>query len=153
IPSPTPSNTDYQTIDVNTLEQQEPKTVGAEHLLLHISSQLQIPAKLRELGLSQNEIALCLGNILARAIFPTSERCSLDWLCHKSGLGELLGFEFKNTMLDKFYAASDILLKHKLVLEQHLAAEQRKVHGVQSTMILYDLTNTYMEGQAKANPK
>lgn len=153
MPKQVPQETDYQTIDINTVEQQEPKTIGAEHLLLHIASQLNIEKKLQELGLSKTEIALSLGTILGRAIFPGSERSTHNHLICNSGLGELLDFNFQKISLNRFYKISDILLKHKPVLEKYLAKEQQKVHNYQSTMILYDLTNTYMEGRAKNNPK
>lgn len=144
---------DYQTIDLHTIEQQEARTVGAEHLLLHMTHQLQLRNKLLQLGFSPTDINLALGIIISRAIFPASERATLSWLSANSGLGELLAFDFSKISLDRFYRISDLLWKHKEDLESYLAGMQKQVHGYQSTMILYDLTNTYMEGQAKANPK
>ena len=144
---------DYQSIDLQTVEQQEPRTVGTEHLLLHFASQLQLSKKLRELGLSEKEVALSLGSIIGRAVFPASERATYEWLTQRSGLGELIDFDFQNSSLDHLYKISDLLLKHKEELENHLEMAQQTVHGYKSTMILYDLTNIYMEGQAKGNPK
>lgn len=118
IPSePEAQDPDYQTIDIHTVEQQEPRTVGAEHLVLHMASQLQIQKKLRELGLSEKEIALSLGSIIGRAVFPASERATHEWLCLTSGLGELLDFDFQKTSLNHLYQISDVLLKHKEELE------------------------------------
>ena len=144
---------DYQTIDLHTVEQQEPRTVGSEHLLLHMASQLQLQKKLKEIGLSKREIALSLGSIIGRAVFPGSERSTHSWLVSRSGLGELLDFDFQKTSLDHLYGISDVLLKHKEELERHLETAQKTVHGYKSTMVLYDLTNTYMEGRAEGNPK
>ena len=144
---------DYHTIDFHTVEQQEPRTVGVEHLLLHMVSQLQIQHKLRDLGLSEKEVALSLGSLIGRAAFPASERVTHAWLCSRSGLGELIEFDFSKTSLDQLYEISDVLLKHKVELEKYLEKTQQTVHGYKSTMVLYDLTNTYMEGQNKANPK
>lgn len=144
---------DYHTIDVHTVEQQEPRTVGTEHLLLHMASQLQIQKKLRDLGLSEKEVALSLGSLIGRATFPASERATHTWLCSRTGLGELLEFDFSKTSLDQLYEISDVLLKHKAELETYLEKTQQTVHGYKSTMVLYDLTNTYMEGQNKSNPK
>lgn len=144
---------DYQLIDMQTVEQQEPRTIGAEHLLLHLSSQLGLREKLQELGFSEKEVALSLGTIIGRAIFPASERATHEWLIHRSGLGELINFDFHTTSLNHLYKVSDRLLRHKDILERHLADTQQTVHGYQSTMVLYDITNTYMEGQAKNNPK
>ena len=143
----------YQPIDINTIEQQEPRTVGVEHLILHFASELQLQKKLRLLGLSEKEIALSLGTIIGRAAFPASERATRKWLTQRSGLGELIDFDFNKASLDNLYHISDVLLVHKSELEKHLESAQKTVHGYNSTMILYDLTNTYMEGQAKSNAK
>lgn len=148
-----PESADLQTIDLETIQQQDPRTVGGEHLLLHMANQLDLSKKLKQLGLSDKEIALGLGNIIGRAVFPASERATHAWLCQRSGLGELLEFDFQMTHLDQLYRISDTLFKHKQELEKHLERAQKNVHGFQSTMVLYDLTNTYMEGKAKGNPK
>lgn len=145
--------TDFVNIDVNTIEKIEPRTVGAEHLMLQMASQLELPRKLQAVGLSKTEISIALGSIIARAVFPDSERSTYTWLCNNSGLGELLGFDFKKSSLDQLYRISDKLLRYKDLLEDHLEAVECKFHGYKSTIALYDLTNTYMEGQAKSNPK
>lgn len=144
---------EFQTIDVHTIEQSEPRSVGAEHLLLQMANQLDLSKKLRELGLSEKEVALSLGTIIARAVHPASERATHSWLTQQSGMGELIDFDFQKASLDNLYRISDILLSHKSALESHLETTEQQVHGYKSTIALYDLTNTYMEGQAKANPK
>lgn len=144
---------DLATIDVTSIEQCEPRTVGAEHLLLQMTDQLQLSKKLSSMGLSEKEVALGLGTIIARAIFPASERATHSWLVQNSGLGELIDFDFQKTSLNDLYRISDVLLKHKDVIEKHLEGIEQSLHGYKSTITLYDLTNTYMEGQSKGNPK
>jgi len=143
----------FVNIDVNTIEKSQPRSVGAEHLLLQMAKQLELSAKLSQLGLSKTDVSVALGSIIARAVKPGSERATYKWLCDHSGIGELLDFEFKKSSLDKLYQISDTLLTHKDDLENHLEIVEQKFHGYQSTIALYDLTNTYMEGQAKSNPK
>jgi len=152
-PSPLPTDPDFATIDVGSVEQCEPRSVGAEHLLLQMTEQLQLAKKLRSLGLSEKEVALGLGTIIARAVFPASERATHVWLVQNSGLGELIGFDFQKTSLNDLYRISDVLLRHKNTLEQHLESIEQSIHGYKNTITLYDLTNTYMEGQSRANPK
>jgi transposase len=103
--------------------------------------------------LSKTDISIALGSVIARAVCPDSERSTYAWLCNSSGLGELLDFDFKKSSLDKLYKISDKLLTHKDSLESHFENIECKFHGYKSTIALYDLTNTYMEGQAKSNPK
>ena len=144
---------DFCTINLNSIEQSDPKTVGAEHLVLQMANQLGVPKQLQLLGLSKTDASIALGSIIARAVHPKSERATHTWLCEDSGLGELLDFDFKKSSLDKLYQVSDKLLTHKDGLERHLEAIEAEVHGYTSTIALYDLTNTYMEGQSKGNPK
>ena len=89
---------DFVTIDVNTMEKSEPRTVGAEHLLLKMSHQLQLPKKLQEFGFSTTEIAIALGSIIARAAHPASERATYAWLCKESGLEELLDLNLEGSL-------------------------------------------------------
>lgn len=144
---------EFATIDVSSIEQCEPRTVGAEHLLLQMVEQLHLSKQMGTLGLSRKEIALGLGTIIARAAFPASERATHTWLVHNSGLGELIDFDFQKTSLNDLYRISDTLLRQKDAIEQHLEITEQCIHGYKNTITLYDLTNTYMEGQAKGNHK
>jgi transposase len=49
------------------------------------------------------------------------------------------------------YKVSDQLLKKKAAIEKQLYNQERNLFGLQETITLYDLTNTYFEGQGKAN--
>ena len=147
------SEPEYVSIDVHSIEKSEPRSVGAEHLMLQMAHQLKLPEQLQELGLSKTDTAVALGTIIARAVSPDSERSTYNRLCKHSGLGELLDFDFSKTSLDKLYHISDKLLTYKDPLEAHLETTEREYHGYASTIALYDLTNVYMEGQAKSNPK
>jgi transposase len=144
---------EFVNIDVHTIEQSEPRSVGGEHLVLEMAEQLQLSKLLKSLGFSNTDVSIALGSIIGRALHPSSERETHRWLSASSGLGELVGFDFSRTSLDKFYQVSDKLLTHKDALEAALEAIEQRFHGYKSTIALYDLTNTYMEGQAKSNSK
>ena len=51
------------------------------------------------------------------------------------------------------YRASDILMRHRSAIEDHLFGTIQTLFGLEETVTLYDLTNTYFEGDAAANPK
>ena len=53
----------------------------------------------------------------------------------------------------KLYRASDALLKHRDTIEHHVFSRVAELFGFDTTVTLYDLANTYMEGDASANPK
>ena len=147
------SEPEFVSINVDSIEKSNPRSVGAEDLMLKMANQLELPKKLKELGLSPTDASIALGSIIARAVHPDSERSTYAWLCNNSGLGELIDFDFKSSPVGKLYRVSDMLLQHKDMLEGYLEAVECKFHGYKSTIALYDLTNTYMEGQNKSNPK
>jgi len=85
-------------------------------------------------------------------VAPGSERSSYQWLCERSGLGELLAFDFNKLSPMALYRASDRLYASKDRLERLLYARERSLFEFEELITLYDLTNTYFEGNARANP-
>ncbi len=143
----------FHSIDPDSMVLVRPRRVGVEHLALHAISQLGLTDKLKELGFNQHQLGASLGNIIARMAFPASERASHYWLQQRSGLGELIGYQYEEMPLQQLYRASDQLLKHKEALEKHLYQQERNLFGFEETITLYDLTNTFFEGTANNNPK
>jgi len=144
---------DYATIDVNTVDNEEARTVGAEHVVYETIKELGIDGKLRELGLNRHQAAASLGVIAGRMIVPGSERATHQWLQNVSALDELMGVHFSELSLDRVYKVSDRLLRHKDALEEHLRRSEGQLFALEEKIILYDLTNTFLEGSGKYNPK
>jgi hypothetical protein len=92
---------DYATIDVNSVDNEEVRTVGAEYVIYHTIKELEIDRKLRELGLNRHQVAAALGVIAGRMIVPCSERATHSWLQNVSALDELMGVDFSNLSLDR----------------------------------------------------
>lgn len=138
----------YQEVDLDSLELVRPRSVGVEHAALSVMRQCALEDKLAELGLNRPQIAAAVGNIVARMAHPGSELATHAWLQQRSGLGELLGFDFEAMDLNRLYRASDALYKHREALQDHLFAQAQSIFGLQQTVTLYDLTNTYFEGVA-----
>jgi len=143
----------FQSVDPDTLELVRPRRVGIEQLALHAIEQLALKEKLAKLGFNRHQLAAALGNIVARMAFPSSELASHDWLGQRSGLGELLGYDFEAMGLDRLYQASDQLYKHKAALESHLYGRERTLFSFEETITLYDLTNTFFEGEVNGVAK
>ena len=141
-------NNDYKEVDVNSMEVSRPRSVGCEHVTLDALRQLGLEDNLEELGFTAPQRALAMGSIIARACHPSSELETYRWLREQSGLGELIDYDFEQVTLYKMYQVSDLLLKHKSSIEEHLFAQERDIFAFEETITLYDLTNTYFEGQA-----
>jgi transposase len=147
------SSPEWTTLDLQSVKTAEPRSVGTEHLLLAMAHQLELPKQLCALGLSKNESKLALATIIARGTAPRSELATYHWLCDRSGLTELLKIDPSTLCLNQLYRISDTLLGKKELLERYLEQKEESFHGYQNTIALYDLTNTYCEGQAASNPK
>ena len=143
----------FEEVDINSIQQIKPRTVGAEHVSLEALKDLQFPQILEEAGFSGRQQAEALGNIIGRMCAPRSERATANWLKEKSALGELLKHDFANMPLMQLYRASDRLLESKKVIEQKVFERVQDIFSFTPTITLYDLTNTYMEGNAEGNPK
>jgi transposase len=144
---------DYATIDLNSVEDEDARKVGAEYVVYEAIKELEIDQKLKELGLNRHQVAAALGVIAGRMIVPGSERSTHYWLHNLSALDELMGVDFSNLSLDRVYKVSDGLLRHKDALEEHLHRTEGKLFALEEKIILYDLTNTFVEGTGRYNPK
>jgi transposase len=144
-------SSDYRNVDISTLEFMRPRSIGIEHVAYEALRKLQLDKKLQELGLNKHQLSAAIGTVIGRIIAPGSELATHYWLQHHTGLGELVGYDYENIKLTRMYQVSDILLKHKQELEQHLYERQRSIFKFKETITLYYLTNTYFEGSGKYN--
>jgi transposase len=91
--------------------------------------------------------------VIARLCEPSSElHIAEDWF-RRTALGDLLGIPEEKVNDDRLYRAHDHILPHKAALEQHLKEQLGTLFPIEYDLLLYDITSTYFEGQAKANPQ
>lgn len=148
-----PAVADVQHVDINSLQLTQPRSVGIEHLALHALSQLGLIEKLTALGINGAMRAAIVGNLVGRMAQPASELATWQWLQTQSALGELLDVDFTAMSHMQLYRASDCLMRHRSALEEHVFSSVQTLFALDETVTLYDLTNTYVEGAAAANPK
>ena len=126
--------------------------LGPVLLAKHAWEALGLPAALSALGLNPKEQALAAASVINRLVEPLSEHALRDWL-PGTALPELLGEGILKGDPNRFYYVSDALLRQQVKLEAHLRAQQARLFHYPRTILLYDLTNTHFEGQARVNPK
>ena len=149
----TSSTGELHRVDVDSLQLVRPRTVGVEHVALWAMQQVGLPALLAQLGLNSRQQAAAMGSIIGRLAAPGSERATHRWLRDTSALGDLLQVDFENYSLMQLYRASDALMVHRKAIEEHLFDAAMTLFDLQPTVTLYDLTNTYFEGDAGAQEK
>ena len=148
-----PRRADLHSVDVNSLELVRPRSVGVEHVGLWAMERLGLEDLLARLGLNGPQRALAMASIIARMAAPGSERATWRWLCARSALGELLEVDFETMSPMRLYRASDALMANRAAIERHLFEQVTELFGLSHTVTLYDLTNTFFEGAAAAQPK
>ena len=90
--------------------------------------------------------------VAARFCEPSSElHIAEDWY-RRTALCDLLQLGDEEVNKDRLYRSLDHLLMHKSALEAHLSQRCGELFAVQNDVLLYDVTSTYFEGQAEANP-
>lgn len=144
-------NKHYEAVDINGLDNTNVKSIGAETLAYEAAKKLNFPSILLECGLNQKQLNIALGSVIGRLLSPGSEVKTADYLRNKSALDEVLGTDFSSLHRNKLYELSDLLLKHKNQIESKLFDHEKSCFNFQEIVTLFDLTNTYFEGQSKQN--
>ena len=142
----------FDRVDVASLELLRPRSVGVEQVALWAMEQVRLIPLLQSLGLNGRQRAAAVGSIIGRMAAPGSERATYRWLCQRSALGELLQVDFETMSMMQLYRAADALVRHQQQIEGHLFNRVTELFGLPTTVTLYDLTNTYFEGVAAAQP-
>jgi transposase len=110
----------------------------------------------RLLPVGQERIAwakLAVVLVAARFCEPSSElHIAEDWY-RRTALGDLLQLGDAEITKDRLYRGLDHLLVHKAALEAHLSRRCGELFAIENEVLLYDVTSTYFEGQAEANPQ
>lgn len=151
----TPADTDtpiYQQVDVSSMEASQVRSLGPEYICHCIWNELQISDLLVSEGVSEHTLPLIKALVIGRMISPGSELHTHQWAQYRSALYELTGAPLRDS-LNSLYRAADHIFKCKDALENHLANREKDLFDLPERICLFDLTNTYFEGQALANSK
>jgi len=143
----------FAEVNPDSLELTQPRSIGVEHVALAAMRELAFEPLLESLGINGVMRTAIVGSIIARMAAPGSELASHRWLTGTSGLGDLLDVDLAALPLSRLYRASDLLMKHREEIEGQLFARIETLFALEASVTLYDLTNTYFEGAAAANPK
>ena len=91
--------------------------------------------------------------VVARLCEPSSElHIAEDWY-RRTALCDLLQLGDEEVNKDRLYRSLDHLLMQKSALEAHLSERCGELFAVENDVLLYDVTSTYFEGLAEANPQ
>lgn len=144
---------DYEYVRLSSHRNRNSRTVGGEHLALSFYRELGFEQIFKELEFTtkqRNEAAL---SIIGRMLNPGSEHAAVYWARNMTGLGVLLDTDFSRLSHNALYRITDQIYKHKEYIEEELRNNERSIFNLEESILLYDLTNTYLEGMAAGIPK
>jgi len=144
---------EFDSVDLNGVSSSEARSIGREYVGLEAMRRLGFMELFRGLGFTPNQIDLAVLTIVGRLIRPSSEHELKRYAQQDSGLDALLNTDFSHIGQNALYDISDLLFAHKQEIEQFLRAKTKTLLGLSESIILYDLTNTYFEGDAASCDK
>ena len=89
---------------------------------------------------------------IARLCEPASELHIEEKWYPRTALDDLLGVPPISVHTTRLYETLDHLLPHKEAIEKHLRTRLGELFELKCDLLLYDVTSTYFEGEAAANP-
>src|SRR5215472_4631704 len=152
-----PSRPEWVEVDIRGVRVERSRVFGGCWLGWVLLRQLGLPALLDELlpqgreEISWSVMAQVL--VLGRWVDGSSELRLAEHTYEASALTELLGVPAEKVNDDRLYRTLDRLLRHKTALEKHLQQRLGELFALDYDLLLYDITSTYVEGEAAANPQ
>lgn len=143
-------------IFVNDVEHGYNRELGPVLIGHYFWNYLKFPEILKECGFNERQIQSAEISILNRLIAKDSENAILSWL-QTVALEDIMDLDmsqYRNRYgSDRFYGISDKLLQHQEEIETEIYQREKSLFNLTDSIFLYDLTNTYFEGQCRRNPK
>lgn len=136
-------------VNVDTLQHGNVREIGAENIAYQTWENLQIHSFLLSHGFTQEQAMLAATQVVSRAVYPASELKTTRWIKENSAVCELTGYNLNALTKDKLYQSALHLYKVKDALEKHLSKRTNELFDLEDRIILYDLTNTYFEGEKR----
>lgn len=136
-------------VNLDTLEHTNAREVGAENIAYQTWEKLQLTPLLLSHGFTQEQALLATTQVVSRAVCPASELKTTRWIKENSAVCELTGYDINKITKDKLYESALHLYQVKDALEKHLSNRTNELFDLADKIILYDLTNTYFEGEKR----
>lgn len=138
-------------VDADTIEHKNVREIGSEWMCYNTWQELGIDQVLEANGFTGQEIKFAQTQVISRAVYPASELATSKWILENSAICELTGFPIEKINKDRLYRGALKLYGIKEELEQFLSIKTNELFDIEDRIILYDLTNTYFEGEKRSS--
>lgn len=146
----------YVEVDVSKVRVENGREFGGVWLAWQLIRRLELDEFLEQTIPRGNEEIrwglMSLVLVIARLCRPSSELHIAEHFYRQTALADLLGVPDAKVNDARLYRTLDQLLPHKVALETFLKNRLGELFDLEYDLLLYDVTSTYFEGQAEANP-
>ena len=146
-------DSDNQLIDLISIRHELVREVGAEWLCKQTLERLDLANYLKQLEWEERWIKIAMIYLIGRSVFPASDLKTEDWLRRNTSLVELYEMDPARITRHHLYKVSQMLYRDKTKIERYFSSRTNDLFEINDKIILYDLTNTYFEGQKKSSDK
>jgi len=143
---------DWLKVDLKKLSSSNNRSLGPELAASYAWNTLCLNSILKNAGMERQSINIAKAVIFAKLISPSSELSCLKWIKERSSCAEIIEASLIKLKKDPVYEVGDTLFYLKDKIEKLLAQKENTIFETDSTLYLYDLTNTYFEGTCRRNP-
>jgi transposase len=146
----------WVTVNASAVRVENCVQFGGPWLALQLIKKIGLDDFLRRLPANQTDVrwsTIALILVVCRLCKPSSELYIAEHFYRDTALEQLLGVPATKVYHMRLYRALDHLLLHKEQLELFLKHRLGELFQLDYDLLLYDVTSTYFEGQAEANPK
>jgi len=144
-------------VDVKRLRVERCLDFGGPWLALQLLRRLELIDFLEEImPVSRAEVPwplMAAVLVLCRWCRPSSELYIAEHLYKHTAIADLLGIPSRKINEQRLYRALDKVLVHREALQIFLKNRLGSLFDLKYDLLLYDMTSTYFEGDAKGNPK
>jgi transposase len=147
-----PSSEEKISVYTDRVSMEQLRQAGPVHVGYQFWRLLKMDEILENVGLKERASKLVCAMVMNRLIHPGSENAMADWF-RNTAIEDILQLPCKNLAEDRLYRMLDSLHPNREKIEQLLAKREQSLFGLKNTIIFYDLTSTYFEGQAFSNNK
>ena len=150
-----PTSPLWREVDVRGVRVERVREFGQVYLALSLWRRLGLHTLLHELiPLGREEVPweriACLLTVARFCAQPSELGVAERWYA-RTALEDLLGVAWDKINDDRLYRGLDELHQRKEELTQHLLKRYQSWFGVGFEFLIYDVTSTFFEGQAKGN--
>jgi uncharacterized protein (DUF2249 family) len=145
-------SSNFQKVDLETIEQAESKEIGGEWLVKQVFDKLGIASILENCGLNHSQVDIAQMLLTGKLLHPSSELETERWLKENSGSRELYPTK-EDISRYRLYNVAGAMYENKEFIEKKLYSNLCNLFSGRSKIVIYDLTNMYFTGQMQGSKK